>query len=220
MERKAVFGDNNKEPLEATHCCQVFLGALDDFMLKLLIVCAIVSVTFDMILADEEDRNIAWIDGFAIMVAVAVVSGVGSVVDYRKEVEFVKKRNETQGKKVVTVLRDSKEEELKIGEIVVGDIVKIEYGMSIPVDGIVISGNQVSADESAMTGESEEIRKAPFAECMERINEAKNEVRETKKVAGNRKHEMPSPVLQSGTSIAQGEGWFMAIVVGEDSCLG
>ena len=36
-----------------------------------------------------------WIDGFAIMVAVAVVSGVGSVVDYRKEVTFVNKRNDS-----------------------------------------------------------------------------------------------------------------------------
>jgi magnesium-transporting ATPase (P-type) len=35
-----------------------------------------------------------------------------------------------------------------------------------------------------------------------------------------RKHELPSPILQSGTSIAQGEGTFLTLMVGEDSCLG
>lgn len=37
---------------------------------------------------------------------------------------------------------------------------------------------------------------------------------------GVRKHELPSPILQSGTSIAQGEGTFLCLMVGEDSCLG
>lgn len=44
--------------------------------------------------------------------------------------------------------------------------------------------------------------------------------RETQKVRGVRKHELPSPILQSGTSIAQGEGTFLTLMVGEDSCLG
>ena len=45
---------------------------------------------------------IAWIDGFAIMVAVLVVSGVGSIVDYRKEVEFVLRRNNADKSKLVS----------------------------------------------------------------------------------------------------------------------
>jgi hypothetical protein len=36
------------------------------------------------------------------MVAVLVVSGVGSVVDYKKEVAFVEKRNATEDEKVVS----------------------------------------------------------------------------------------------------------------------
>jgi hypothetical protein len=45
---------------------------------------------------------IAWIDGFAIMVAVLVVSGVGSIVDYRKEIEFVSRRNDADKSKIVS----------------------------------------------------------------------------------------------------------------------
>ena len=84
----------------------------------------------------------------------------------------------------------------------VGDIVQITYGMAIPVDGMVLTGSQISTDESAMTGESDEIRKAPQAECLERLHENAAQPRETQKIKGQRKHELPSPILQSGTVIA------------------
>jgi len=197
--------------------------ALDDLMLKLLIVCSIVSITAEMLLAwQSEPCNlaIAWIDGFAIMVAVILVSGVGSYVDYRKEIRFVEKRNASNAVKRVNVCRNGEVKEMHPKLLHVGDIVQITYGMSIPVDGLVISGSQISADESAMTGESDELRKAPQAECMERLEESLKQQRATQKVHGVRKHELPSPILQSGTSIAQGEGTFLCLMVGESSCLG
>jgi hypothetical protein len=46
---------------------------------------------------------LAWIDGFAIMVAVILVSGVGSFVDYRKEIRFVEKRNASNAVKRVSM---------------------------------------------------------------------------------------------------------------------
>jgi hypothetical protein len=46
---------------------------------------------------------LAWIDGFAIMVAVILVSGVGSFVDYRKELRFVEKRNASNAEKRVSL---------------------------------------------------------------------------------------------------------------------
>jgi magnesium-transporting ATPase (P-type) len=33
-------------------------------------------------------------------------------------------------------------------------------------------------------------------------------------------HEIPSPIMISGTQIQTGEGWFMVIVVGKHSCVG
>lgn len=51
------------------------------------------------------------------------------------------------------VVRDDKEVELDISEVVIGDTFIVKPGESIPVDGVVIEG--VSAvDESALTGES------------------------------------------------------------------
>lgn len=38
------------------------------------------------------------------------------------------------------------------GELLVGDVVKLESGMKIPVDGVIIQSSGVLIDESSMTG--------------------------------------------------------------------
>ena len=48
---------------------------------------------------------------------------------------------------------------INVDEIKVGDIVEIEVGMSIPCDAIVVNGTGITTDESAMTGESIELKK-------------------------------------------------------------
>ena len=53
----------------------MWLGALDDLMLKILIVAAIVQMVISVIF-EEENKAIAWIEGGAILLAVAVDSGV------------------------------------------------------------------------------------------------------------------------------------------------
>jgi hypothetical protein len=45
---------------------------------------------------------VAWIEGFAIMVAVAVVATVGSLVDWKKEVQFVISRAKSDAKNIVS----------------------------------------------------------------------------------------------------------------------
>jgi hypothetical protein len=55
--RSDQFGSNYREPLKAKSWFTLFLGALDDFMLKVLIVASIFSITFDMILAHPEERS-------------------------------------------------------------------------------------------------------------------------------------------------------------------
>jgi len=55
--------------------------------------------------------------------------------------------------KTATVIRDNTELEIPIEQVVVGDIVVVKPGQSVPVDGVVDSGNS-SVDESALTGES------------------------------------------------------------------
>ena len=51
------------------------------------------------------------------------------------------------------VVRDSKEIEVPVCQVVTGDLVIVKSGQSVPVDGQIVSGN-ASIDESALTGES------------------------------------------------------------------
>lgn len=54
--------------------------------------------------------------------------------------------------KTALVMRDNREQEIPLGEVVHGDIIIIKPGAKIPVDGIVLEGNSF-IDESMITGE-------------------------------------------------------------------
>ena len=44
-------------------------------------------------------------------------------------------------------------------QLLVGDIIKLETGMKLPADCVLIEGTDIAADESAMTGEPEQVEK-------------------------------------------------------------
>ena len=60
--------------------------------------------------------------------------------------------------KTAIVIRNEKELEVKTEEIVLGDIIVIKPGASIPIDGVVIEGSS-SIDQSSITGESIPVEK-------------------------------------------------------------
>jgi len=63
------------------------------------------------------------------------------------------------------VIRNGKEEEIPIEEVIVGDVVLVKPGQKIPVDGKVIDGHS-SVDESMITGESIPVEKIPGNEVI------------------------------------------------------
>jgi magnesium-transporting ATPase (P-type) len=56
-QRNEQYGSNKKPPMKRTPFFTLFFGALDDFMLKLLLVCACVSISIDLGFAEGDDRN-------------------------------------------------------------------------------------------------------------------------------------------------------------------
>ncbi|MDO4555322.1 MAG: heavy metal translocating P-type ATPase [Lachnospiraceae bacterium] len=60
--------------------------------------------------------------------------------------------------KTATVIRDDVEQIVPVEELVIGDVLAVKAGESIPVDGTLLSGHG-SVDESAITGESIPIDK-------------------------------------------------------------
>jgi magnesium-transporting ATPase (P-type) len=116
-------------------------------------------------------------------------------------------------------LRDGQEVEINVNQIKVGDVLKIKGGMDIPCDGLVLRSSGVSCDESAMTGESVELKKESLDHCNSRIEEKKEEEK-FQKESMHTSHDIPSPILLSGTQIQTGEGWFLVLMVGKNSCVG
>ena len=119
----------------------------------------------------------------------------------------------------VTCLRSGQEEPVHYDNIAVGDIVKIKGGMNIPVDGILIHGSGVTVTEAAMTGESDELKKETLETCKHRREEKDAEFAYTKDPKRSN-HDIPSPLMLSGTQIVTGEGWFVVVMVGKHSCVG
>lgn len=60
--------------------------------------------------------------------------------------------------KTARIIREGKEMDIAIEEVVLGDIIVVRPGEKIPVDGVVTSGNS-SVDESMLTGESIPVEK-------------------------------------------------------------
>ncbi|PYG85891.1 Cu+-exporting ATPase [Ruminiclostridium sufflavum DSM 19573] len=60
--------------------------------------------------------------------------------------------------KTATVVRDGKESEISVDDVVIGDLILVRPGQSIPVDGVIIEGAS-AVDQSALTGESIPVEK-------------------------------------------------------------
>jgi Ca2+-transporting ATPase len=88
----------------------------------------------------------------------------------------------------------------------VGDICIVETGEILPVDGVFLRGHNVKCDESGATGESDLIKKATYAECIEERNslaEGKTAKRDC--------------FLISGAKVTEGVGEYVVIAVGQKS---
>ena len=69
--------------------CYLIWEALKDFTLRILLVAAVLSIVLETSTAEADHRSIAWIEGFAILIAVFVCTLVSAVNDYQKERQFI-----------------------------------------------------------------------------------------------------------------------------------
>jgi len=96
----------------------------------------------------------------SIIVSLMIVLSVGLsyILDARsnREVEALGKRVQSR----TWVLRDGKEVEIKMAEVVPGDIVLLQAGAIIPADVRLISAKDFFVSESALTGESMPVEKS------------------------------------------------------------
>ena len=199
--RIEAFGSNKVFVEPVPHFCSYVWEALKDLMVRILIVAAIVSIVLGCTFSEDPSKD--WIDGVSIVVAVLVVVLVGSITDYQKELKF-HELNEVQAEGTkYKVIRNGQPEDLIGDDLVVGDLIMINYGDIMAADVLLIDGNGIKMDESALTGESDAMKKEKYDKCKELLNSG-----ETK---------LPSPLILSGTNCVEGSGKGIVIAVGEHS---
>ena len=199
--REEVFGSNKVFVEPVPHFCSYVWEALKDLMVRILIVAAIVSIVLGCTFSDDPSKD--WIDGVSIVIAVLVVVLVGSITDYQKEQKF-HELNEVQAEGTkYKLIRNGQPEDHISDDILVGDLIMINYGDIIPADVLLIEGNGIRMDESALTGESDAMKKEKYDKCKELLDKG-----ETK---------LPSPLILSGTNCVEGSGKGIVIAVGEHS---
>lgn len=115
---------------------------------------------------------------------------------------------------------EAEDKDIHINYLHVGDIMHLKYGMEIPVDGVVLQCNQLTTNEAAMTGESDERRKETFETCRARQQEKYAEGFDKTNVDKAEAHGLPSPLILSGTAVASGEGRMLVVMVGDFSAYG
>lgn len=216
-DRRRVFGENRLPDRKSKSFLELAWVALQDRVLILLCVAAVVSLalglyrTFQGHHSETDGARVEWIEGVAILVAVLVVVLVSALNDWQKEWQF-RKLNEKKEDRSVTLIRSGKTAKVSVHDVLVGDVMVLEQGDVIPVDGVLIDGHSVGCDESSATGESGVVKKIPAEAVLQAFRRAHNtDARTLAKM---------DPFLLSGSRVLEGVGTFLVTAVGRHSVYG
>ena len=146
VKRLSEYGKNEIEDKKKNTVWQIMLHQLTDFMILVLIAVAIISG----ILGDLTDTLI-------ILAIIIINATVGFIQEYRSEkaMEALKNMVPSNAK----VVRGDNTIEIPAADLVPGDVVLLDAGNIIPADVRFFETHQIKVDESALTGESQNVEK-------------------------------------------------------------
>ncbi len=129
-----------------------YFEKFSDPIIIILLVALGINVVFTFL------GKVDWFECFGIFLSVLISTFVGAFSEYKNEGTFQKIQDEAS-KIRCKVYRDGVLREISGNELVKGDYVLLESGNLIPADGEIFRG-LISVDQSALNGESKEIKKA------------------------------------------------------------
>lgn len=80
--RGKFFGTNKKAKAKLKTLWAFFMEAMEDLTLRILCVAAVISIVVEMI--HNPRKDLAWIEGAAIIIAILLSSGITTINDYNK----------------------------------------------------------------------------------------------------------------------------------------
>ena len=211
-DRKRVFSDNRIPSKKSVSIWKLFWNAANDKVLIILTIAAVISLALgiyesvDHSSSSDGGASVDWVEGVAIEVAVVIVILVTGLNDYRREKQFAA-LNAKKEDRQVKAIRSGKSIMISVFDVMVGDVLHLESGDSIPADGILIGGHGVRCDESSATGESDAMKKTGGHEVWQRMEEGTA----TSKL---------DPFILSGSKVLEGVGTYLVTSVGVNSSFG
>lgn len=170
-------------------------------MLVMLIFAAIITLAVNITrYFTGGEYNFLECVGIFAAIALSVVITIITEGKSAKAFEALNKINEDT---LIKVIRNGEPQLITEREIVVGDIIMIETGDKIVADGRLFSSNDLSVDESALTGESLPVKKDAEFVCQKSTPVAER-----------------ANMLYSGCFVSAGNGQMLVTGVGNDTEFG
>ena len=199
-QRLANNGPNKLKEQAKTPLWIRFFQQMADPMVIMLIVAAVISAVTGAI-----QGEIDFADVIIIMTVVIINSALGVIQEAKSEeaLAALQEMSAAQSK----VMRDGKLVILHSSELVVGDVVLLEAGDSVPADCRVLESATMKIEEAALTGESVPVEK--HAEAIELAPGADDVP------LGDRKN-----MCYMGSTVVYGRGRAVVVATGMDTEMG
>ena len=198
---RSIYGSNSFVCQSRESLAKKIWDASTEPMLLMLIFAAIITLAVNITrYFTGGEYNFLECVGIFAAIALSVVITVITEGKSAKAFEALNKINEDT---LIKVIRNGEPQLVTQKEIVVGDIIMVETGDKIVADGRLLESNDLSVDESALTGESLPANKDAAVVCpketpvAERVN-----------------------MLYSGCFISAGNGRMLVTGVGNDTEFG
>lgn len=150
-ERLKKYGLNQLEQRKKESKIKIFFRQFNDLMVILLIIAAILSIFVSILQGDSIIDSI-------IIIIIVIVNALLSFIQEIKSDMAIEELN----KMFITnnyVLREGKQEQIDVRNIVPGDIVILEAGDYVSADARILTEESLEINESTLTGESKAVKK-------------------------------------------------------------
>lgn len=187
--RRAALGANRIEEPRSRSLAAVILGALREPMFLLLFA----ATALYLLLGDLAE---------GLFLLAGATAAIGLVVAQQARSERALAALRLLAEPTARVLRSSVERRLPASDLVPDDVILVGEGERLPADAMLISGDALQVDESALTGESAPVVKCPALPA-----------------AGSRDDEEVAR-LYAGTMLVQGQGVAVVLRTGQQTRIG
>ncbi|MDP4983856.1 cation-translocating P-type ATPase [Pseudoalteromonas tunicata] len=142
-------------------------------------------------------------DAYILLGSVVIIMAMSFVQERKSERALEALRDLSSPRALV--LRDDQQVRIAGQDVVTGDLLFLAEGDRVPADAVLVASQNMTIDESLLTGESVSVRKSASHEAMSEMVQPGGD---------------DTPCVYSGTLVVQGSGKARVLATGEKTALG